>query len=277
MQAFVYGVRVYNSSKDQGFMAQSSGEAELAGLHRGALTGIWIQNAWFELYGEWLPIVLETDAAAAKGMAQRKGCGRVRHLDTRQIYIQELSNSERVTIEETSAHTNTADAGAKTVSKDTFYRLQELLNLRRRLPDGSLEVLRPASRTVAGPPATVTAALAALVAALQPTTSKGSREGPETANTSYTLSVGDGNMSWALMLFMLAAAVIGIFLTGVKTAKAMEKDRSRDTRSEYVPPAPVISTQHVAIQTMGGLSGPHLRDAVRRLLPPRSLLSWAAE
>ena len=31
VHAFVYGVRVYNSSKDQGFMAQSSGEAELAG------------------------------------------------------------------------------------------------------------------------------------------------------------------------------------------------------------------------------------------------------
>eukprot|EP00969_Alexandrium_andersonii_P047241 2073094-Alexandrium_andersonii.AAC.1 len=44
----------FDTSKDQGFLAQISAEAELAALHRGALAGIWIQNARYELYKEWL-------------------------------------------------------------------------------------------------------------------------------------------------------------------------------------------------------------------------------
>jgi hypothetical protein len=71
----------YASRKTQAFVAQSSGEAEMAGIHRGGLVGVFCQNFLHEvgLLGTF-PIELRTDSAAGIGMRRRKGQGRVRHL-----------------------------------------------------------------------------------------------------------------------------------------------------------------------------------------------------
>ena len=67
----VLGTVISVSTKGQLAIAQSSGEAELGGVHRGALTAVGIQNTWMEWFEEQLPIAVMTDSAAGKVMSVR--------------------------------------------------------------------------------------------------------------------------------------------------------------------------------------------------------------
>jgi len=131
VHAYVYGCLVSASVKDQGFLAQSSCEAELSGIHRGCITGIYLQNLWQEMFGEVLPIKVETDASAARAVAMRAGVGRVRHLELRQLYIQQLTKAERVQILKIPGGDNTADIGTKAVTADVLVRLCNIIGFRR--------------------------------------------------------------------------------------------------------------------------------------------------
>ena len=111
--------------------------------------------------------------------------------------------------------------------------------LRRRLPYGSLKVLQPPPRKAAGPPARITAAMAALVMALQTATVKGSRAAPDSA--------GDSNIMAQLLMMMLVFIIIGVFVAGMKLGATMERIRSHDTRVKDVPPQLTV-TQNAPIQ-----------------------------
>ena len=64
-------------SSTQTVIALSSGEAEYYGLVKGAAQGIGVDSLLKE-WGVQHNIRLKTDAAAAKGIAQRRGTGKVR-------------------------------------------------------------------------------------------------------------------------------------------------------------------------------------------------------
>ena len=98
----VCGYKMINSVKTQHPLAQSSGEAELGGVHRGAILGVHVQNIWNELFRQLLPITVFTDSAAGKVMATRRGVGRVRHLEVRRLYVQQLVNEGKVRLQKIS-------------------------------------------------------------------------------------------------------------------------------------------------------------------------------
>ena len=64
-----------NLATTQAIVALSSGEAEYHGMTKGACEGF--------------AVVLETDSSAAKGIASRKGVGKVKHLETRTLWVQD--------------------------------------------------------------------------------------------------------------------------------------------------------------------------------------------
>ncbi len=109
----VLGAVVSVSTKGQMAIAQSSAEAELGGAHRAALMGVCVQNTWLELFDENLPIGLLMDSAAGKIMAVRRGKGKVRHLEVKQLYLQELTNALRVKTYKAKGEENKADIGTK--------------------------------------------------------------------------------------------------------------------------------------------------------------------
>ena len=75
-------------STTQVSIALSSGEAELVSLVRGACEGLGVRSLEEDL-GARPRIAVFTDASAVMGMTQRTGVGRVRHLDTRLLWIQD--------------------------------------------------------------------------------------------------------------------------------------------------------------------------------------------
>ena len=63
----------------QAIVSLSSGEAEYYGIVRGSSIGIGLRSMLGD-FGVNVAIVVNTDASAAKGMANRRGLGKVRHI-----------------------------------------------------------------------------------------------------------------------------------------------------------------------------------------------------
>ena len=75
-------------SRTQSTIALSSAEAELYATVSAASEGLGLAAMCGE-YGQVLWPYINANASAAIGIAQRKGLGKVRHLDTQSLWIQD--------------------------------------------------------------------------------------------------------------------------------------------------------------------------------------------
>ena len=66
----------------------SSAEAGLTGITKGASISLGLATVAKVLGWDW-PLVLESDATAAIGIARRRGLGKIRHLATADLWIQD--------------------------------------------------------------------------------------------------------------------------------------------------------------------------------------------
>eukprot|EP00959_Pyramimonas_sp_CCMP1952_P119366 2495595-Pyramimonas_sp.AAC.1 len=78
---------IRGSSTTQGFNALSTGEAEFHALVKGGSIGLGLKTLAKDM-GVALEIALKCDATAGKGIAERRGVGRVRHLHTPLLWLQ---------------------------------------------------------------------------------------------------------------------------------------------------------------------------------------------
>ena len=80
-------------------MSLSSAEAaELHGLCKASSEGLAAANMARELYTP-MGFRLLTDSSAARGIVQRAGCGKVKHLDVKSLWLQEReANGDLVTV-----------------------------------------------------------------------------------------------------------------------------------------------------------------------------------
>ena len=69
-------------------IAKSSAESELYGVVRGACEALGTNTVCEDL-GESLGIVFELDATAAKGILDRTGLAKMRHIDVTCFWLQE--------------------------------------------------------------------------------------------------------------------------------------------------------------------------------------------
>ena len=81
-------------SNTQSVVALSSGEAEYYGMVKGASLALGIRSMLSDLAVN-LTIRLRTDATAAKGIAARRGLGKVRHIEVNQLWLQDKVQKER--------------------------------------------------------------------------------------------------------------------------------------------------------------------------------------
>ena len=82
-------------SSTQTSVALSSGEAEFAGVIRGAGQGLGYQALLKDL-GIIAPLRVWTDSSAAIGICSRQGLGKLRHLDTHTLWIQQAVRTGKV-------------------------------------------------------------------------------------------------------------------------------------------------------------------------------------
>ena len=70
---------------------------------------------------------LALDATAAKGIAARRGVGKIRHLETQTLWLQRHVTNKRLTVEKVAGDSNPADLGTKHVERATLTRLLEII------------------------------------------------------------------------------------------------------------------------------------------------------
>ena len=83
-------------SRTQQVVSLSSAEAELHGLCKAGSEGLAARNMSIELYTP-MSLVMMTDSSAARGIVQRQGCGKVKHLDVKTLWLQEREATGELT------------------------------------------------------------------------------------------------------------------------------------------------------------------------------------
>ena len=99
-------------SNTQGVVALSSAEAELCGIVKAAVQGMGLQSVARDL-GEEITMELFADSSAAIGVCSRKGLGKVRHLDTNLLWVQDKVKSKQLVISKIYGEKNPADLFTK--------------------------------------------------------------------------------------------------------------------------------------------------------------------
>lgn len=87
---------LFIANADDRGVAQSSAEAELGAIRRGAIKSLFLASVWEEMTSDTLKINIFSDSSAGCAIACRRGLFRVRHLSIRQLFVQQLTNSGRV-------------------------------------------------------------------------------------------------------------------------------------------------------------------------------------
>ena len=95
-------------SSTQSIIALSSAEAELNALIKLASEALGIQNTLKE-HGQIYKIVALTDSSASDGMLHREGCGKVKHLETRQLWLQGHVAEKKVEVKKIPREINCSD------------------------------------------------------------------------------------------------------------------------------------------------------------------------
>ena len=115
-------------SSTQTTVALSSGEAELGGICKGAAHALGIQAIAKDL-GIELGIRLRSDATAALGMSRRLGIGKVRHLDTSLLWIQQKVRNKDLELDKIPGGENPADLLTKHLDRATMLKHTRALGL----------------------------------------------------------------------------------------------------------------------------------------------------
>ena len=114
--------------KQQKVIALSSAEAELYAMVAASAETLALQAYAHDL-GLEFGCELYCDSAAALGIAQRAGIGKVRHLRTQGLWVQEVRVSGRIAYKKVLGEKNPADLLTKHMSADLSARHLECLNM----------------------------------------------------------------------------------------------------------------------------------------------------
>ena len=114
-------------SSTQKFVTLSSAKAELGGIVKGTAEGIGIQSLAADI-GLRIELEVHADASAAIGICRRQGIGKVRHLRTQGLWVQEVRVSGRISYKKILGEKNPADLMTKHLDASTMNRHLEALD-----------------------------------------------------------------------------------------------------------------------------------------------------
>ena len=119
---------VHHWSSTQKVVALSSAEAELNAIVKSMTEILCLMNMMKECGRDPKGQIL-TDSSAANGIVHRQGCGKVKHLESRQFWVQGIVGAGKVTCTKVARLNNPADALTHYWSYEDGKRHFEKLNL----------------------------------------------------------------------------------------------------------------------------------------------------
>ena len=123
------GVVIKHWSSTQPTIALSVGEAEYVALAKGATEALGAQSLAADLGLETV-VRVSLDSATAKSIASRSGVGKVRHLDTKQLWVQEAVRTGRLFLRKVRGDANPANLLTKPLSVDEMMSELDILGAR---------------------------------------------------------------------------------------------------------------------------------------------------
>ena len=123
-------IRTWSSTQPS--VTLSSGEAEYYGLVKAAGAGLGHQSLMQDL-GLKLPVTVWTDSSAAIGIASRSGLGKLRHLETHTLWVQEKVRTGAIIVKKVRGDVNPADLFTKHLaSREKVHQLLKLFGCEYR-------------------------------------------------------------------------------------------------------------------------------------------------
>ena len=114
-------------STSQAIIALSVGEAEFYGMVKGGSIGLGIRSVLQDM-GVEKKIKVNTDSSTAKGIAMRKGLGKVRHIEVNQLWIQDRVAKGDIELCKVPGIENLADALTKNVENEGLKWHMEMIH-----------------------------------------------------------------------------------------------------------------------------------------------------
>jgi len=125
----IFGRHLLDSyCQQQQTVALSSAEAELHEIVTGAARGLFVRNV-LRTMGTEVKVTVGSDSSAAGGISQRLGAGRVRHLEAKDLWIQEKVRSHELKVVKVGTEKNRADLLTKFLDPSRHAELIALLPL----------------------------------------------------------------------------------------------------------------------------------------------------
>ncbi|OLP86509.1 Copia protein [Symbiodinium microadriaticum] len=126
VQLFLGGSLIGSLVRSQKAISLSSGESEFLAIIAGACEAIYVADCLrFMLNGRAnMEILCRSDSAAGRGICQRLGCGRIRHLHCGVLWVQQAVRTKVLQLSSISGVENPADLGTKPLGGS---RVRELL------------------------------------------------------------------------------------------------------------------------------------------------------
>ena len=115
--------------RGQAVIALSSGEAEYYGLVTGCSESLGVRSLAKD-WGICLPIHMWMDATAGAAIGSRRGLGRVKHIDTIFLWVQDILGRKLVTIGKNHTSENLADILTTSVDGPLIRRMMEGMGVR---------------------------------------------------------------------------------------------------------------------------------------------------
>ena len=124
---FVDGAPLFSFSRRQSLVATSSGTAE---FYAGCATAeeMLLAREVLMFFGCQVEAPLHMDSAAARGICRREGVGKVKSLEVRTLWLQQVVKAKTLTLKTVKSQDNCADLGTKTLAVGTL-----ILSLLRNL------------------------------------------------------------------------------------------------------------------------------------------------
>ena len=115
------GVCLKTWSTTQTVVALSSGEAEYYAAVKGCAEGLAIQSFCRDL-GIQVKVQIWTDSEACKGICNRTGLGKIKHMDVQLLWLQDAVWRERVKLVKVRGDKNPSDLMTKHLSRAAIER-----------------------------------------------------------------------------------------------------------------------------------------------------------
>ena len=118
-------------AKTQNVIAMISAEAELYAMTNACSEALGLQRMCKE-FGSIVQLMVHVDASAAIGIAQRKGLGKIRHLEVQSLWIQDALRQRRLELLKVPGVGNPSDLMTKHQDAGTIEKLMALMSLGMR-------------------------------------------------------------------------------------------------------------------------------------------------